>query len=154
MLVKYECQRCHHRWVPNIEVPKRCPKCKRESWNPYPINNNGSQSLTETESAALTWIARVNNVSADKVFKQIGSPDFVLENGKSYEVKTLVGRAVYISENQCSRILQSNPDCEFLVFKSGDNIPILSILVSDIISGKVLNTVDVSKYGQIYIKVT
>ena len=153
MLTRYTCRRCYHQWVPNKETPKRCPKCQRKDWNPYPVHDR-EQSLTETESLALTWIAEVNNIPISKVFKQIGSPDFVLENGKSYEVKSLGGRAVHISENQRSFILEHNPNCELLIFKSGNKTPILSIPVSSIVSGKMLNTVDISKYGQIYIRIS
>lgn len=167
MLPVYECQKCHHQWVPNKINPKRCPGCQTKNWGLLHIGiekqhitvnqyepRTSERSLTTTEFAALNWIAKENNVPTDEVFKQSGSPDFVLKNGKSYEIKTLTGRAVYISENQRSRILKSNPTCQLLIFKSGSSLLVLSIPVADIVPDKVLDTIDVSKHGQIYIKVT
>ena len=152
ILTTYECRKCHHRWVPNKVDPKRCPKCQTYDWNPYPDLIERQKTLTQSETDALIWIAKHNRVTRDKVIKKTGSPDFfVTSNRKTYEVKQLVGRAVYISQIQFSSIMKSDPDCELVVFAKDDKNPVIVLPVSEIVSEKILDT---EKYGQIYVKVS
>jgi len=29
---KEQCSKCKHTWIPRVENPKECPKCKRRDW--------------------------------------------------------------------------------------------------------------------------
>ena len=162
MITVYECQKCKHRWVPNIVNPKRCPKCQTRAWSenyirPYTHSetaghNQSNAILTNTEFAALKWIAKTHKVAENEILKQTGSPDFIVKKrGVSYEIKPLMGRAVYISERQMKQIRESNPGCKLLVFKDCGEKPIVVVKMSEIVDGKYIDTKD---YGQIYIKVT
>lgn len=41
MLPKLFCERCGHDWIPRIEDPSMCPKCKSYKWN-VPKDNKGT----------------------------------------------------------------------------------------------------------------
>lgn len=43
-LLKYECNRCYHSWIPRAEKePKICPNCKSPLWNKARKHNLGKE---------------------------------------------------------------------------------------------------------------
>lgn len=145
-LPKYKCTRCGFEWIPRKLNPKFCPNCHYQGWNPYQGRFN---NLTGTERSALLWLSKTKQIPLDKIYKQHGSPDFVLSNNESYEVKRLVGNAVYIGRKQIGFIKESYPDCKLLVFKDAEANPLAVIPFNDISDNS--NNTTFGKWGEFYI---
>jgi len=148
-LPTYECQKCHHVWVPNKVNPKQCPKCKNPNWNPGRID---LKSLTPSEFNGLQWILRTCDVTEDQVYKSHGSPDYKLTDGRGFEIKQLSGLTVRISETQIGR-LHDHPDCKVVVFKNGmDDNPIAVFKASEI-NPNDEKTLEFGKFGDFRIEI-
>ncbi len=40
---KLKCNQCKHEWLPRVETPVSCPKCKRPDWDKPKVINRGKK---------------------------------------------------------------------------------------------------------------
>ena len=101
----------------------------------------------------MQWILKILAVSQDDIYRQAGSPDFILTDGRSFDTKRLTGQAVYISRLQLNMITASYPDTNVLVFKPREPDPIAIIPVTYIDPNQP-SSLTYGKWGKFYIRLT
>jgi len=87
--------------------------------------------MNKTEEKALNWILAKENIPREGVIYQASrSPDFLLPDGRSYEVKRLYGNQIMLYRKQYEALRQYK-DCKIIVFGEGDSpvtiIPLVEI---------------------------
>jgi hypothetical protein len=103
-VIKLECDKCGHAWIPRTGDVKRCPKCNTTLWN------TTYKGMSSTEYDAMLWLASKYKLDPNNItFRFKDSPDFILPDGTGYEVKSLINGRIQIFGSQWQRLLDYVP---------------------------------------------
>lgn len=87
--------------------------------------------MTKTEQLAKEWLMSLGYSEDDIVFRSVDSPDFLLSNGKSIEVKKVNGHTLSIYEAQWEK-LKAQSDCSIAIFNETSSEPLTVIKVCEV----------------------
>lgn len=111
--------------------------------------------MNKIELKAYKWIKKI--FPSEKIYiNEKSSPDFILSNGMSFEVKQLFNKSIIIQSDQLKK-LKLIKNCKFLIFSSENNEPIKTINVSKIQSGtRKIDSIDIKwdKSPPIFTRIT
>ena len=87
--------------------------------------------MTKTEQLTKEWLMRHGYTEDDIIFQSATSPDFILSDGKSIEVKKVKNHTLAIYQNQWEQ-LQAQADCSIAIFNDISVEPLAVIRVCEI----------------------
>jgi len=87
--------------------------------------------MNKTEQLAKEWLMRHGYTEDDIIFQSATSPDFILSDGKSIEVKKVNNHTLAIYQSQWEQ-LQAQADCSIAIFNNISIEPLAVISVCEI----------------------
>jgi len=87
--------------------------------------------MTKTEQLTKEWLMRHGYKEDDIIFQSATSPDFILSDGKSIEVKKVNNHTLTIYQSQWEQ-LQAQADCSIAIFNDISIEPLAVIKVCEI----------------------
>jgi len=97
--------------------------------------------MNETEKVAYNYLITVLG-KKNIIFRRETSPDFIESDGDcGYEVKRLYGHSVWIYRRQFETLKSFKGNLTLLVFEDNNPLPIVSVPISSISDGIVINNV-------------
>jgi hypothetical protein len=88
-LPRWECKRCHHRWIPRREgIPVRCPGCKSPYWNragKVPAADPMAAKFRALDEGIAYYEAHQDEIEREHMGKFVGvTKDGVIDADENY----------------------------------------------------------------------
>lgn len=86
--------------------------------------------MNQTERKAFNWLVKQGIPESEISFRVRKTPDFLIADGRGYEVKLLGDYGIYTTPKQLEELREKNPT--ILVFRSSDKEPMLVAPFNDV----------------------